>query len=130
MIMTQFAKLNLSQHDQQRLNCCRMFLKVTSLADICSSDGKTVMRQFKTCNEKTATKLKISQLEWPFQCNPKETTWKIWRNAIKRAINTYGDRLEEPMGQWKTNEDYDKLYDSNTNTILIYDNLQWKNTKS
>ena len=127
MIMTQILQINLSINDMKKLNCCRMYLRVTSLADICSSDGKTVMRRYKMVNESTAPSLrKHSHLEWPFQRNPNDRTWKLWRNTMRKIIPTFGDRLDEPLGHWTTNEDYDKLFDSDHNKILIYDNLQWK----
>ena len=111
----------------KKMNCCRMYLRVTSLADICSSDGKTVMRHYKMCNESTAPSMrKHSHLEWPFQRNPNDRTWKLWRNTMRKIIPTFGDRLDEPLGHWTTNEDYDKLFDSDHNKVLIYDNLQWK----
>ena len=125
--MNQFNTIDITINELRKLNCCRLYLRVTSLADICSSDGKTKMRRYKSCTAITASKIRRkSHLGWPYQVNPNETTWKLWREALKKSTNTCGDRLMEPLGQWLTNEDYDKLYDSDTSTILIYDTLQWK----
>ena len=127
MIMNQFNTIDISINELRKLNCCRLYLRVTSLADICSSDGKTIMQRYKSCTTITASKIRRkSHLGWPYQVNPNETTWKLWREALKKSTNTCGDRLMEPLGQWLTNEDYDKIYDSDTSTILIYDTLQWK----
>ena len=126
MIMAEVIKLNMTIHEIRQINNCRLFLKVTTLADICSSDGKTIMRQYKSCSEKTAPSLRRrSGMEWPIQNNPGKATWKFWRATLTKITYTMGDRLVEPLGQWSNNNDFDKLYDSESNTVLIYDNLQW-----
>lgn len=127
MIMDRVQTMNLPNIDVRRINYCRLYLRVTSLSEICSSDGKTIMRKYKTCNQTTSTTMRRqSNLEWPHQNNPNEQSWKLWRMAIRKIVPTYGDRLNTPLGNWITNEDFDKLYDSNNKCALIYDNLQWK----
>ena len=126
MIMAEVIKLNMTIHETRQINNCRLFLKVTTFADICSSDGKTIMRQYKSCSEKTAPSLRRrSCMEWPIQNNPGKETWKLWRATITKITYSVGDRLVEPLGQWSNNNDFDKLYDSESNTVLIYDTLQW-----
>ena len=67
MIMNQFNTIDISINELRKLNCCRLYLRVTSLADICSSDGKTIMQRYKSCTAITASKIRRkSHLGWPY----------------------------------------------------------------
>ena len=88
----------------RQLNSCRLFLRVTTLSDICSANGSTITQQ---CWEGTRP-TKAIQL-WPRQAKPPSKAWSIWRKYINRCYlhdesSTRKKRtnlqLDTPLGPW------------------------------
>jgi hypothetical protein len=80
-IMEEFYRSGQRGQALFRLNCCRMYLQVTTVSDITTGDGYYItqyawMGQF--------DHHQTSRYEWPRQ--PRPTDWSLWRSALNKAI--------------------------------------------
>jgi hypothetical protein len=82
-----------------KLNRCRLYLQVNSLADIASADGKWIT------HEAWFGKLDESRphyYSWPNQGDPPPRDWAFWRQALSLSFcNGQERRLALPLGSWK-----------------------------
>ena len=83
----------------QRLNACRMSLKVARLSDITKSDG-TALRQ-DVLNGKSPG-LFLSKDKWPRQGRPPKDWWRLWRSKLRRVFSVDSDspKLWTKLGKW------------------------------
>ena len=90
----------------QKINLCRLFLQVESLAEICDPPGNCILD---SVWKGKRPHLK-SKCIWPKQDRPHEPSWQIWRRFLKLAY-LHPDkqnansrrtdlRLEQPLGPW------------------------------
>jgi Reverse transcriptase (RNA-dependent DNA polymerase) len=98
-----------------RLNRCRMYLQVLTLAEIVTTDGKEF-------NDRGWTGVQGDKPGWPNQGVLPPREWTLWRDAIRRAFGNANDKssrtLETPLGDWTTeqphrwwyNQDFRKIY--------------------
>ena len=103
-LMEDFLLCDPPPRDLKVLNQCRLFLRVSTLSDICSSDGRTITRQ---CWE--GLHPVHSTLLWPKQDKPASSSWSTWRKYITRCYlqdesNTRKKRsnlqLDTELGPW------------------------------
>ena len=104
-IMDGFLAQDLPSTVLQRINCCRLFLKVTQLSDISTLAGDQIER-----NAWLGTKPMPSNDDaWPTQPRPDEASWRLWRKAISNSVCTNDKKnvlatrpgtLTEPLGFW------------------------------
>jgi hypothetical protein len=81
-----------------RLNLCRLFLQVTTLADIATADGKFITHEARHGILDTT---RPSYFTWPNQRDPLPKDWKEWRKALSVSFCGGQDRkLATPMGSW------------------------------
>ena len=93
-IMEVIATLPFSTTQLKAVNRCRLRLRVTTLSDITTGDGKYVQANaFKRAPAHTH-----DRYAWPAQGPLPSTDWKIWENAL-RAIYC-NDTLHPPLGDW------------------------------
>jgi len=86
------------------LNDCRLYLNATTLADICTADGKTIdpmvwARQ---------TPLKVRSKAWPRTYKPSQVKWEVWRFALRQTFlqpDSNRQRLRTPLGAWEHHAD-------------------------
>ena len=83
----------------QRINACRMFLRVTRLSDIASADGTYIRPECLKGNEIHAFR---STMRWPRQGRPPKVWWNLWAKTLKQVFNQDGGntRLRQPVGHW------------------------------
>jgi len=127
-IMEDFIGLNLPRHKLEQLNACRMYLQVTTLAEITEHTGTTLLpHALSTASNPTPRGMQnISQstLTWPQIANPSLSCWRFWTKTIRSMYtgSTRGMQLEQPLGNWHTTMGtarfwHWKLYDA---THLLY----------
>jgi hypothetical protein len=107
-LMESFMQLRLFSNKQlYRLNLCRLFLQVECLSEICNTIGDNLLPEIwqgRRSHDSSSTLL------WPNQARPFESSWILWRGALKHAY--LGDeilrarkartqlRLKMPLGAW------------------------------
>ena len=82
----------------KRLKSCRMYLNVTTLADITTGDGSTIT-PLAWNGELDVTRPKY--WEWPNQGQPRDSTWTNWRKYLKIAFDlNQRKQLPLDLGHW------------------------------
>ena len=109
-IMQEITKTETSKTSLRRINRCRLYLRVITLSDIATGDGKQITNWAKQGNLQKRFKRRLG---WPRQSYPSQKSWSAWRKAIKTAFPIIGDELSEPLGAWTDNEksDWDYFFD-------------------
>eukprot|EP00957_Ditylum_brightwellii_P070722 5375277-Ditylum_brightwellii.AAC.1 len=88
------------------LNCVRLYLGATTLADICDDNRKYIR-----CELLTGTVQLRPMTPWPNQEKPSQLSWRVWRRflrncfATKISKNSRLDKdwpLDEDLGLWIT----------------------------
>ena len=83
----------------ERLNRCRIYLQVLSLADICSGSGTYIIPSIKQGHNPYPTN---DHLDWPAQSSPTTAMWTEWRQALHNTFPHYNNMLTRHLGQWLT----------------------------
>eukprot|EP00978_Attheya_sp_CCMP212_P015193 scaffold39147_cov55-Attheya_sp.AAC.6 len=73
------------------LNYCRMYLQVTTLSDITTSD-KNYIRHDALLGDIDRTQI-MNDIQWPYQEKPNPETWKLWDKTIRTLFCTHGQKL-------------------------------------
>jgi hypothetical protein len=89
-----------------KINLCRLFLQVESLAEICDATGQRIL----DCVWRGERPKSTSKFLWPRQARPHEASWQLWRrflrfvylapslqSATKRSTDLL---LDTPLGGW------------------------------
>ena len=89
-----------------KINLCRLYLQVESLAEICDPSGNCILDSA----WKGDRPISKSKFLWPRQAKPHEPSWLLWRrflrlaylNHDKQTANSRSSdlRLEQPLGPW------------------------------
>jgi hypothetical protein len=93
-----------SPNKLQRLNACRMHLRVSRLSEIASADGTSLRNDSSQGNDSA---IHLSETKWPRQARPLKSDWTFWRREVqavfsKDASSTY---LRAPLGGWQSSLD-------------------------
>ena len=82
-----------------KLNRCRLFLQVTTLAEIVTADGKSIIQSAWEGRPKTT---KTNKFFWPGQGNPPPADWKLFREAIGKVfqVDQQSRKLARPLNEW------------------------------
>jgi hypothetical protein len=82
------------------INRCRLYLQVTSLADITTGNGLCIRKGVMSGTMET---LNEPYYQWPKQIRPGVTSWRLWRKAIKscflRGVGLY-IKAGMQLGRW------------------------------
>jgi hypothetical protein len=83
----------------QRINACRMFLRVTRLSDIASAGGTHIRNK---CFQGQENHLFRSTMRWPRHGRPPKVWRKLWAKTLKHVFNKDGGntRLRHDLGTW------------------------------
>ena len=80
------------------LNCCRLYLQVTTLADIVDGSG---LRISKRAKDGIRDHTRPHYHPWPVQAKPGPSQWTLWRKALKQCFPLTPDKsLQHPLGAW------------------------------
>ena len=97
-LMHDFVLSNtVSKKDLQKLNRCRLYLKVTTLSDITSGDGETICKQYW---DGIRDDQRSPLHDWPEQGDPGDRDWTLWRKALKNSFDQTRRKLHTPLGRW------------------------------
>jgi hypothetical protein len=115
----------ISTSECARINYCRMYLQVTTLSDITTSDGNYI-RYDVLMGEGDRTQ-RIEDIKWPYQEKPNTETWKLWEKTIRSLFCTHGQKLRQPLGQWTDPEitKWKYRYSHKTQALYRYSKSQW-----
>ena len=97
-LMVYFAANGATGPQLAELKLCRLFLQVTTLADITTADGTRIM-----ASALEGTKAKNhnpSYYKWPKQQKPPKSIWNSWRTRLAPLINGLNGKLAQPLGRW------------------------------
>jgi len=83
----------------QQLNRCRLFLQVTTLADICIGSGRSIAASAwnGTCDDS-----RPHYYRWPEQTRPPRSDWVVWQRALALIFTNSSPQrlLQTPLGSW------------------------------
>ena len=103
-LMDDFFLFNPTRLETIHLNQCRLFLRATTLSDIATTDGHTILRSCWDGNS-----CLNSDLLWPIQQKPSGKAWRTWRSYITKCYLSDDDSshvkrtdltLQTPLGPW------------------------------
>lgn len=125
-ILEDFLLFNPPNSHLTHLNLCRLFLRVTTLSDIVSSNGRYILR-----NCWTGRTPQPSPHLWPVQQRPPPRAWRLWRVYLAKAYlpdedDTFLSRLDltltTTLGSWlPSNQIHQKRsYYVDPNTLHLY----------
>lgn len=100
VLMSAISLFNFSPSVLQSVNRCRMYLRVTTLSDICTADGRALHPWL---SERKPFGIRNRYL-WPPQGRPNSTDWKRW-DAVIHTVVTQSDALGQGLGHWDLSHD-------------------------
>eukprot|EP00957_Ditylum_brightwellii_P133161 10152916-Ditylum_brightwellii.AAC.1 len=123
--MDKVSSLSLSSTINLHINRVRLYLGVTSLANIVNGEGTHIMRW-----ALVGSKRAHLTIPWPNQERPSEYSWSIWRRHLRQLFTqlpryTRSDknwRLTSPLGSWLPGLSYtfrDFYYSLDTSSIFV-----------
>ena len=95
-----FMQKKITRAEWKKANLCRIYLKVLSVGDIASGDGRSIDGRIHK------GKLLLSRarnIDWPVQGRPKQTDWYIWNKVLKTSLLNSAGYLTHPVGRWLPN---------------------------
>jgi hypothetical protein len=99
---------------------CRLFLGVTTLADICSSNGTEISEW--AINGHDSPRSPVHR--FPRQASPSAPIWSTWRKVLRRCYSTAREqKLDHPLGKWYTHritQVWNSVIDPSTHKIYIW----------
>jgi hypothetical protein len=112
-----------------KLNTCHQFLKVITLADITTGDGKRLTDEA-LAGEPSGTTW--HHYNWPR--NPPKLSrshWKLWEKALHQAFtsgNTSSTSLQDPLGSWLVDpsDSWQWFYDPISNALYHKTDDDWQ----
>jgi len=126
--MEAITDLQLMPLQQRQINACRMYLQVTTLAEIMDHTGTLLLPQAiptKATNlPPSLHDISMSTLDWPVIHLPSLQCWKLWTRTIRTLFtgDANGIRLATPLGPWLANyQDYRRwLWRMSPNGSLLH----------
>jgi hypothetical protein len=107
-IMKVASKLDLNAIQLEKVNACRIWLQVTSVAEITDIDGKELLPYAVkgTSNTDDSPMLWVispSKFRWPTHSKPTNSAWRLWGKVLQSkthgaTLNT--SELKTPLGKW------------------------------
>jgi len=105
-LMEDFCDYGIPTNQLEKLNACRMYLQVTTLAEITEQTGTTILSQALTSTRnhipKGLNNISMSLLKWPTIYAPSSACWRLWSCTIRTLYtgSSTGTKLQKPLGQW------------------------------
>ena len=100
-LMDEINKNISSTIDLERIDACRLHLKVMFLSDITNNQGNCLLNGILSGDK---TYLKNSNLQWPNQPSPNKKSWHLWSSTISKIYcKNYKSatlRHEKNLGYW------------------------------
>jgi len=105
-VMEAVGELGLTKLQLEQINACRMFLQITTLAEMTDHTGCYLLPHafLQQQHDKPLGLDSLSQstLIWPEIHNPTKATWKLWTKTICTLFtgDSKGMQLRHPLGAW------------------------------
>lgn len=101
-LMKAFADAGFNKAELLKLNRCRHFLQVDTLADIVDGSGDQLSQRYYLGHKDP---YHISTHDWPEQNKPDKKHWKLWRRALNMSFPATqqfgrGKILHRQLGAW------------------------------
>jgi hypothetical protein len=145
-IMNNPHRKHFSQTQLEAINACRLYLQITTLAEISNDLGTHLLQCAITGETTTAGKPTIwtystSTIKWPYQLRPPPVAWKFWKSYLKQfTTQTPSKQLLSPLGDWlpscRLQRQWTFLQSDNTifqattnNTYRVYNSIQTRARK-
>ena len=109
------------------LKVCREALRVNTLSEITTADGKYLEQWALKGRPQDVT----NKYQWPRQPTPKKAHWVAWESAL---IHCFADlystekKLRRPLGPWTgaAKKDWNWFYSEAEQRVYHYENLGWR----
>ena len=112
-IMEEMMKKGYDKQKLLRLNKCRIYLQVVTLADITNGDGSKISHNYLNGRKDPSRR---SKFEWTKQVRPNCNAWYEWAEAISSIFcsTDNGTTLLQSLGTWSHTKyhDWDWYFDS------------------
>jgi hypothetical protein len=79
------------------INVVRLHLKVTTLSDVVTAQGKQITEEVFEGTKPTDW---YSKLKWPCQLVTTTKQQKLWKAALEAAFTLSDRSLQQPLGKW------------------------------
>jgi hypothetical protein len=124
-IMEELSLLNgITKNELVQAQRCRLYLGVTTMADICTANGLSICEwalHGQECPRK-------SNFLFPHQLCPSKPVWNTWTRLIRlRYCTASAMRLDQPLGKWyhgQIQQSWDTIIDPTNKHIYIWHNGQ------
>ena len=125
IIMDRIHTTTKSKTTLSRINACRLYMRVLTVADITDPTGQYIEQKFITGDCYPCA----SKLLWPRQSYPSQRCWTAWKKAI---IQTYLSSSKQPyelaqhLGPWQRSPDgtFPIVVDPHTKSLYKESNIQ------
>jgi hypothetical protein len=120
------TKAQMSDRIFERINRCRKFLRVETIVDVTTSDGKFICEHAFACNLEVRVR---SKKLWPNQPHVGNAHTKSWQWFLKLWCKDGSRELRQPLGKWLVEPTYHgwaAYYIETTNTVLTKDRTEWR----
>jgi hypothetical protein len=124
---SKMGKPGMSDRIFERINRCRKFLCVETIADVTTSDGKFICEDAFACNPEV--RVHSSKL-WPNQPHVGNVHIKSWQWFLKLWCKDGSRELRQPLGKWlvePTDRGWAAYYIEATDTVLTKAGDDWMN---
>ncbi len=107
-LMEDFRDYGIPSNQLEKLNACRMYLQVTTLAEITDHTGTSLLPQALVSSMHTTpkglTNISTSLLKWPHIHQPYSSCWRLWSRTIRILYtgSPTGMQLRQPLGYWNS----------------------------
>jgi hypothetical protein len=95
-----------TKSELESINTCRLYLQVTTLAEIAYDNGLALLHcavkgTMTPNNTPCLWNYSRSTLDWPYQEQPPQRCWNIWKRfLLLMTTNNMSLILEDPLGDW------------------------------
>ena len=108
-----------SPTQQRKLNYCRLYLQVTHLSDITTSDGRKLHPEMLQQPSKFNNQHK--HLLWPEQGKPNTITWELWKKMLRTTLCYDNDILKQLLGKWLLSyKKWHAYYNSKDDIVVLF----------
>jgi hypothetical protein len=144
-IMHVATKHQFSKHQLLHINACRIWLQVTTIAEITNIQGNTLLHPATTgeidqTGRPSLWKISTSKLTWPQQPNPSKQSWRQWKLLINKITQPRSPELAKPLGAWyqcwdsqrkwnfAANKSHTTISHTDSNMNTVYYNIRRRTT--
>lgn len=106
----------------RKINMCRLYLQVESIADITNAEGTEICNWVFRCERRIDRNLDQEESMWPRQTKPGTRHILAWQTLLRTLTMSGGLKLHVTLGQWKIQPDpkrWEAMYHPKDDQIAI-----------